>query len=185
MDTSPSHLIANRRSEIERQLSELAMLTGRLREELKELEMAERVLARLSGEARASTGEGEATSSHRAGTTKPEGTPTVPEMILTLLEEVKDHERRPGLEPKEMVQKVAERWWPEVKPEAIGSIAWRMWKRKQLRKEGSIYMLPETNKGPDASTPEPSGVLVPQPHESEILSAEDRQDPLGGKVGGT
>ncbi|MFD1704825.1 hypothetical protein ACFSCV_17605 [Methylopila henanensis] len=157
METSPVALIKVRRFEVEREIAELTERLQSLKAELPELDVAERVLSRISGEAGHSVGHGDPTPPARSATTKPEGAPTVPEMILTLLKEARA-EGRVGLEPREMVQRVARRWWPDVRTEAVGSIAWRMWKREQLRKDGPVYMLPDTNKGSDTDASEPSEV---------------------------
>ena len=47
-----------------------------------------------------------------------------------------------GLKPSEMLLLIAERWrWPNVAPNDVGPIAWRMWKRGDLIKDGPRYRI--------------------------------------------
>ena len=52
---------------------------------------------------------------------KPAGMPTVPQMILEVLAASET-----PLEPREIVARIRERWWPEAQTTSIGPIAWRM-----------------------------------------------------------
>ena len=71
---------------------------------------------------------------------KPEGIPPMTEMITTALKVAGR-----GLEPREMTEFIREKWWPHVKGESVSPIAWRMARLGQLKKEGSVYMLPRAN----------------------------------------
>lgn len=73
---------------------------------------------------------------------KPEGAPTVPEMILEVL--LRPHLLGdPGLEPKAILAKIRERWWKDAPSASVGPIAWRMWKKEgRLVKDGNLYSLP-------------------------------------------
>ena len=53
------------------------------------------------------------------------------------------------MEPRDLTRAIARRWWPSVKSEEVSPIVWRMWKRGQLRKEGSLYLLPENTEAAD------------------------------------
>jgi hypothetical protein len=75
---------------------------------------------------------------------KPGGLPTMPEMIVQALK-VAQANGGVGLEPKDITAYIANRWWPTVKSESVGPIAWRMFSRKELEKHGDLYTLPHTN----------------------------------------
>jgi hypothetical protein len=71
---------------------------------------------------------------------KPKDIPPMTEMIVAA---IKSNGR--GLEPREMTEFIRDKWWPHVKGESVGPIAWRMSRAGQLRKEGSFYMLPRAD----------------------------------------
>lgn len=140
-------LIANRRREIEAEIARLQSSIDSLQAELPELDAAERVLSRLSGQGGSPAG-AQAAPQAAAGpepvatTAKPEGTPTVPQMIVEALKDAAA-KGQDGLTPAEMTAYIAQRWWPNVKGVAVSPIAWRMWSHnKKLVKEGSLYKLP-------------------------------------------
>jgi hypothetical protein len=88
------------------------------------------------------------------GFSKPNGIPTMPEMIFEALRKDKEEDildLNAGLEPKEMMKFIAEKYWPDVRSELVGPIAWRMWKQGRLLKEGNRYRLPEPNEAPPLS----------------------------------
>lgn len=89
---------------------------------------------------------------------KPLGTPTVPDMIMTLLLESKRRGLN-GMEPRDMTRGISRRWWPGVRSEEVSPIAWRMHKRGQLVKDGQVYRLPENT--------EAAGDLLGEPAASE------------------
>jgi hypothetical protein len=141
-----AHLIAARRQAIEAELAQLATRADELRKELADIAVAERVVARLSGASADEASAAERRVEEEAVGSKPPGTPSIPDMIMTVLQE---DVIGGGMEPKAITRDVQTRWWPNVPSNAISSIAWRMWKRGQLRKEGSVYMLPEENEAAD------------------------------------
>jgi hypothetical protein len=72
---------------------------------------------------------------------KPSGTPKMTEMITASLRDA--HKRGlPGLKPKDMAEFIRQKWWPHLKGEAVGPIAWRMLQNKELGKNGGLYALP-------------------------------------------
>ena len=78
-----------------------------------------------------------------ADISKPAGTPTVPEMVIAIMEERALIERS-GFEPKHITAEIRKRWWPEAPAASVGPIMWRMaTKEGRLRKEGPLYYLPE------------------------------------------
>jgi hypothetical protein len=72
---------------------------------------------------------------------KPPGTPTTHDMIL---EALRDAESRglPGLAPKDIGAFIKQKWWPHLKGSSIGPAAWRMYKDKEIRREGEVYAPP-------------------------------------------
>jgi hypothetical protein len=153
--------IQQERRKLEEEVSLLRNTIAAKETRLSELVIAERVLATI-GDAREDHVDltpdpevppkkpGWATGKRGA---KPEGTPTVPVMILTVL---KENAKSRGLEPKEIAGFIAKRWWPDVTINAVGPIAWRMHKDGKLTKRAFRYSLPKADEGPDASTSEPS-----------------------------
>ena len=73
---------------------------------------------------------------------KPPNIPTTPEMIMEIL---KPHAANgtatygPAMTPKQLADAIRVRWWPSVTPTEISPIAWRMAKRGELVKDGSLY----------------------------------------------
>lgn len=153
MSFDPRNLIAIRRREIQSEISRLSDRIRELQKELPELEVAERVMGRLADDGTGSGEEGSVAAPERdealAFVAKPPGTPTIPEMIFEALKDAAS-KGSPGLQPAGMTSFIAGRWWPEVPGVAVSPIAWRMWKRGQLVKDGPIYKLPTNN---DAAPP--------------------------------
>lgn len=152
-------LVRDRRIAVESEIEHLIARIAALKAELPDLQVTERTLARLAGNESSviyaaslvfsSDNEPEPkpiTSAQLAaalnGGGKPSGLPTTPDMILTLLMESR-RRGAGGMEPQDLTRGIARRWWPGVKSEEVSPIVWRMWKRGQLRKEGSLYLLPE------------------------------------------
>jgi hypothetical protein len=73
---------------------------------------------------------------------KPEGIPTMPNMIFEALRDAKARGLK-GLEPKDIAAYIAAKWWPEVKINNVGPIAWRLYKSDRLAKRQSKYRLPD------------------------------------------
>jgi len=109
--------------------------------EANELAIAERVFANLTkGDASA---EPQAEDQTPEATGKPEGTPSVPEMILEALTYAAKL-GRPRLKPAEMLSYIRGKWWPNAESNAVSSIAWRMWQREQIDKyKDGRYSLPD------------------------------------------
>jgi hypothetical protein len=72
---------------------------------------------------------------------KPDGIPPMTEMITTAIKTGIERGLK-GLEPAQMTNFIRNQWWPNVKSESVGPIAWRMAQNGQLKKEGSTYKLP-------------------------------------------
>jgi hypothetical protein len=119
---------------------QIAEEIAKLQAEDAELELAEVVMARFVDEDVIYPPTVTVTGPPSDSKGKPAGTPTTPNMILSLLREA-SAQGKPGLEPREMQMMIGRRWWPSVKSEDIGPTAWRMWKEGRLAKDGSLYML--------------------------------------------
>jgi len=86
------------------------------------------------------------TSEEEVERRKPHGVPTVPQLIYEALRQAAMLGEN-GLEPAAMLEFVRKKYWPTAVSSDIGSTAWRLWKVGKLRKSGSIYSLPEREKG--------------------------------------
>src|SRR5260370_1311473 len=129
--TDQLKLVRDRREAVEAEIEHLIARIAALKAELPDLQVTERTLARLAGVesppslssmfAEPSENEAERkpiTSAQLAAALnaggKPSGTPTTPDMIMTLLMESK---RRglDGMEPRDLTRAISRRWWPSVK----------------------------------------------------------------------
>jgi hypothetical protein len=163
--TDQLKLVRDRRQAVEAEIEHLIARIAALKAELPDLQVTERTLARLAGvesppslssmftdppegepEAKVITPAKLAAALNGGG--KPSGLPTMPDMILTLLMEAR-RRGADGLEPRDLTRGIARRWWPGVKSEEVSPIVWRMYKRGQLRKEGSLYVLPKNSEAAD------------------------------------
>lgn len=151
--TDPRTLIAARRREIEAEIARLNSHIDALRAELPELEVAERVYGRLAGNGGPQAGQAVELApplppEEDPGLSKPPNTPTIPAMIVASLQDALTRGKA-GLEPRQMTDFIAAKWWPNAPSVAISPIAWRMWKRGDLRKRESVYMLPRNTEAAD------------------------------------
>jgi hypothetical protein len=96
-------------------------------------------------------------------------------MIVAALRDARAHGSG-GMKPAEVTAFVRRNYWPEVSPEAITPIVWRMWKRDgALEKNGPRYALPEDsrprNGGGDAPPDSASNDLLSKTSEAAFLQA--------------
>jgi hypothetical protein len=63
-------------------------------------------------------------------------------MIVEALKDAKARGVR-GLEPKQMADFIAGKYWANVPINAVGPIAWRMYSKERLAKRQSKYFLPK------------------------------------------
>ncbi len=149
--SNESSLIAARRQAIAIERQEHLDAVKALDDELSELDVAERVITRLMGtsgsvlsEESAPVPDGHFEPSSvlaLSAARKPEGTPTMPDMILDILNH--RHARGlPGATVGDMKVFIAAKWWPDVTSTEINPIAWRMAKRGQIIKDGAAYSIP-------------------------------------------
>lgn len=146
MSSDPYFLLRERRKLIRTEIAAYRAEIEALETEDQELAAAERVMSRFVAEGAV---EAEPVKDGEAQPTgKPAGTPTTPNMILSLLREAAA-QGKPGLEPREMQMAISKRWWPSVKSEDVAPTAWRMWKDGRLVKSGSVYMIPNSSAAAD------------------------------------
>lgn len=142
-------IIAIRRNQIAAARTEHEAAIQVLDQESAELDVAERVIARLVASPTLTTHPEKADPALTLPEVamlvtgrKPPNIPTIPEMIREILKVENELLPRPALTPKQMTDKIRASWWPSVTPTEISPIAWRMAKRKELVKEGPLYRLP-------------------------------------------
>ena len=132
-----SRLITNRLREVKAESERLRSQLAANDAEIAELEMAAKVIARLTGAAGSEAVTADAEPAARPS--KPDGIPSMPDMIVQILE------RAPApMEPREVTEMIRLIWWPEAVNDRVASIMWRMQKRGQVAKvDGtSSYILP-------------------------------------------
>jgi hypothetical protein len=67
---------------------------------------------------------------------KPQGLPSVPEMILQALVDAAD-----GLRPRDITQTIRREWWPGMPGDRVLTTAFRMAREGRLAKDGNRYKL--------------------------------------------
>ena len=144
-------MIQARRAKLEADIARLREQISELEDKLAELALAERVFAELSLESNdpiptepdTSAEESDATGTANGAdhSRKPDGIPTMPEMIIEAIKHVNSM-GAPGLDPVGLRSYIRGRYWPGMPDQAVGPIAWRMAKRGDLRNMGGIYSLP-------------------------------------------
>lgn len=154
--TPKLRLIRDKLRDILQEIAEREQGIAMLKVQASELEIAARVLESLSigddeegdGEPMVAAVNGHAaTESLRSPPAKPADIPTMPKMIIEALQDARKRGLR-GLEPKDMTEYIKKKWWPDVPPESVGPIAWRMWKKTHtLTKRESKYFLPKQEDG--------------------------------------
>ncbi len=137
MPTISTDLIEGRRQEIASEISRLTTLVDSLQKELVDLDATERVLSRL-GRARSDAGLPSLAPRSEprppeVTTRKPSGLPTVPAMILELLEDAAKSEN-PALTPTDITELIRLKWWPEASALIIRPTIWRMWQSGKIQK---------------------------------------------------
>jgi hypothetical protein len=141
MTEDPINLIAIRRREVEQEIAVLSSRIDQLRQELPRLTVAEEVMGRLTGRAGEKAGAADESVAAAGSGGKPDGTPTITDMILRVVIEAFQGGLTAGLQPKEMTRRIRGKWWPDARGSQISSIAWRLEKRGLLVKDGPRYKL--------------------------------------------
>ncbi|MBO6540839.1 MAG: hypothetical protein JJ969_15740 [Rhizobiaceae bacterium] len=142
------NLILSRRREVEQEIARTRDLLAELDKELAELDMAGRVVARLTGAKWPEAGSANQPAAQTPSKSKKSY--TLPDMISFTLRQSYRTGRR-GLTPKEIRDSIKDNLDPNVRSEAVSSICWRMWKRGQLIKDddSAEYRLPEKDMATD------------------------------------
>jgi len=67
---------------------------------------------------------------------KPDGLPTVAEMVLAVLEGEKA-----GMRPCDITKVAQRKWWPDLRPAAVNAAVWKLAGQGRLEKDGRLYKL--------------------------------------------
>jgi hypothetical protein len=141
-------LIKVKRRVIQDRLADARALVASLETQDSNLAIAEKVLIEIDADdiqlemEVESPREAAPAANENSANGKPEGIPTMPEMIFEALRDARDRGIK-GLEPKDMTAYIAAKWWPDVKINNVGPIAWRLYKSEKLNKRQSKYRLPD------------------------------------------
>lgn len=168
------NLIDRRRDEVIQEINLIQKRHAELEKELVELDTAERVIARLTGAIGGAPSQADEPEQAKASSGKPGDIPTMPEMIAGALS---SYPLNRGAKPKDVRDWIARKYWPDVKVDSVASIMWRMWKRDELEKRDSLYVMPEKKETDDANPGEESS--------SASLFQPDAQGREAGPGGGT
>jgi hypothetical protein len=161
-------LIQARRKKIEAEIQDTHKALSVLEDELKELQVAERVFSKLTQD---SAPDEKRSSKDHPASGKPAGLPAVSEMIKDALQHAVMAGGK-GMKPAELLSYIRGTRWTGAQSKDVGSIAWRMWKNGQLEKSPSgVYALlkPERDAIREAiakeaaKMPPPSGPLQLNP----------------------
>jgi hypothetical protein len=141
---SKLQLVQHKRRKLALKIAEHREALAALEAQERDLEVAERVLVSLDEDTDTEpiADPNEAAPAATESTGKPDGIPTMPEMIYEALKDAKARGQR-GLEPKDITAFIAAKWWPDVKINNVGPIAWRLYKSDKLAKRQSRYRLPD------------------------------------------
>lgn len=146
-------VIRERIGELSQRIDSTEVTLRALREEREELAKAVEVFSRFADDEELAPAPGPNLEGRRVESEvpkrmdeKPDGTPTLAEMILQTLSEANTR-GVPSMAPKEITAAIRQRWWPAARAESVGSVAWRMADRKQLAKEDGRYSLPSEPSG--------------------------------------
>jgi hypothetical protein len=94
---------------------------------------------------------------------KPNGIPTVPEMIIEAIKDA-NNSGNPGLGPRGLKSYIRGRYWPGMPDRVPGPIAWRMWKRGELGKKGvSVFVADKALKHLHCRVVEREGSVITEP----------------------
>ena len=148
-------LITNRRRDVEQEIVRLRQTIALRETELTELEMAERVIVRLTGSIGAMAGGSDTEFKAAVPRAIARDKRPLPEMILTVMQD-KLAEGISGMEPKNVAAIIRERWRPDIAGTYVSTTFWRMMKGGLLEKVGksSTYRLPQKKETADTPSTE-------------------------------
>ena len=155
MTTNSDHdILAERLESIRNQIAKLESKIAVLKAEENETVIAQNVMARLTGSPKSaepidntanytngySNRSGKKRRVRPKGTVRPEGIPTMPDMIkMAITSAIK--EGKGGLSPSELCDRIDKTWWPGVDPNSVKPTAWRLEQDDRLKKVGDKYTL--------------------------------------------
>jgi hypothetical protein len=138
-------MVQYKRRVVSQKIAQQREILAALERQERDLETAERVLVELEAGTEpelALEPEPEIAPALPEPPGKPEGIPTMPDMIFEALKDARARGLK-GLEPKGITAFIAAKWWPDVRINNVGPIAWRMYKNERLAKRQSKYRLPD------------------------------------------
>jgi hypothetical protein len=94
------------------------------------------------------------------------GKQSVPKLILAALADA-HKEGILGLEPRGLFEKISLTSSVPIRSESVGSTAWRLWKDGLLKKDRTLYMLPDFQGNDSARAPAQKNEASDQPHNPE------------------
>lgn len=136
-------LILKRRKEVEKQLARLRSECDVLESELAELDTAEKVILRLGGGKRSAPREANKPQSAKSSGAGAKA-PPASEMIMEVLKSAYErHGIVDGLAPKDIAQRIQDKYKVALKGEYVSTSVWRLWKKGDLLKdESGRYRIP-------------------------------------------
>jgi hypothetical protein len=137
--------ITERLSQIPRERERLQDRLSSLAQEENDLKTALRVVQRFGGPSIDAAVGGEGGKANKLGPPRPEGTPTLYEMTMAVINEA-IAKGKPGLRNREIVDEIGAKYWPGVQPEQILAPIYSFVKKKRLRKGADgVFKPPLTN----------------------------------------
>ena len=143
--------ISKRRSDLSSRMEKLRREDEALTAEQEELATTLKTLARVYDIDLSDLDEPRSTKASG----KPEGTPTLYEMVVEILQVWELVEDQP-VEGDQIFEEIRRRYWPNAPRNSIIPSLWRFAKEGRLHKEGTTYCLPQNDETPGAVTPDAS-----------------------------
>lgn len=147
--------IAKRRSDLKARITKLRLEDETLAIEDEEIATTLKTLARVYGVDLDDVPEIRGGKSTGGFSTKPDGTPTLYEMVVKILDDWSDFTDDP-VEGDQIFEEIRRRWWPDAPRNSIIPSLWRFAKEERLIKEGTAYGLLPKEETPGAPTPDAS-----------------------------
>jgi len=147
--------IAKRRSDLSARMEKLRAEDEALSVEGREIATTLKTLSRVYGVELDDVPEIKAGKSTGGLSTKPEGTPTLYEMVVDILNRYGEFSDDP-VEADTIYDEIRRRWWPDAPRNSIIPSLWRFAKEDRLIKDGTAYGLVPKKETPGAATPSAS-----------------------------
>lgn len=159
------NIIKIRRGEVEREIANLNDRVQTLKSELSELDIAEKVLNRLTGASGGSSGEANQREASGFASESPQERPTVRQMIMASLMDARDR-GAPGLAPRQMRDFISKVYGVDVGQQVNTNASRMLHELKEIEKDEKtgLFSLPSKEKPSDTTTVEsPSEGLFRNP----------------------